>query len=49
MMQVPEKFEALIADFIKQLEDFEKAYGHIPKCQLIVSEEYRRLIETTKQ
>ncbi|GET44221.1 hypothetical protein [Microseira wollei] len=45
MIQIPEKFAVLIADLSKQLEEFEKTYGYIPKCQLVVSEEYQRLVK----
>jgi hypothetical protein len=32
MIQVPDNFASLVSDLVKQLEDFEKAYGDMPKC-----------------
>lgn len=44
-MDVPERLKPLIEQLITQLLSFEEAYGHIPKCQLVVSEEYKQMIQ----
>lgn len=44
-MEIPERLKPLIEKLIEQLISFEEAYGHIPKCQLVITEEYKQMIQ----
>lgn len=43
ILEVPEEFLPIMAEFLKQIEDFKHNYGYIPKCQLITSDHLKDL------
>ncbi|MCL1468681.1 hypothetical protein [Argonema galeatum] len=42
---IPEKYQSIIEEFVKQLEEFEKAYGYLPECRLVVKKDYETLVK----
>jgi|GEM_PF-5192692 len=43
-ISVPPGYVNVLTQIIKQMEEFEKVYGSIPDCQIIMKSEYKKLI-----
>ena len=43
---IPEKYQSIVEEFVKQLEEFEKAYGYLPDCRLIPKKDYEALVKS---
>ena len=43
-MEIPNKYELIVKEILQQLEEFERAYGTIPKVRLVTQSNYDSLI-----
>ena len=48
-MDIPEKYQPIVADLLKQIIEFEASYGSLPKIQLVVSSEYAKLVQLAQK
>jgi len=44
-VEIPDKFEPIIQEILQQLEEFEQAYGSIPKVKLVTQDNYDALVK----
>jgi hypothetical protein len=44
-VEIPKKFEPIIEALLKQLEEFEQAYGTIPEVKLVTKKNYNDLVK----
>lgn len=48
-MDVPDKYQELVKEFIQQLEYMEIIYGTIPKIKVMTQKDYEKLVNHIKR